>query len=222
MKKSALLTKLKLLGYPLFKAAESVNANETLAEVVKSQDMRLWEGFPVLLANSLEKDIFDDKKTNEYLKTKSDKKNYRNLVLMSFALYKYLRLNPVWVDRARRLFFFDNILFDRYVRSFAKKEKLEKVLKELSTLRLLNTFRRYFRESASSLREYAEMEDEADLEYSLSQVFSAKQKELFLKKLKGEKMTKTEREYYSRSVRKKVVALANTKLHNLALQVARR
>ena len=43
-----------------------------------------------------------------------------------------------------------------------------------------------------------------------------KQKELFMKRLKGEKMTKTEREYYSRSVKKKVQALANSDLHKLA------
>jgi hypothetical protein len=63
------------------------------------------------------------------------------------------------------------------------------------------------------------MKDEFDLEYALSQVFSKKQKELFLKKLKGEKMTKTEREYFSRSVRKKALALANPDLHNLATKL---
>ena len=46
------------------------------------------------------------------------------------------------------------------------------------------------------------MQDEFELEFALSQIFSKKQKELFLKKLKSGKLTKTEREYYSRSVRK--------------------
>jgi hypothetical protein len=32
----------------------------------------------------------------------------------------------------------------------------------------------------------------------------------------GEKMTKTEREYYSRTVKKKVVALANSELYHLS------
>jgi hypothetical protein len=54
------------------------------------------------------------------------------------------------------------------------------------------------------------------LEYSLSQVFSPKQKELFLKKLKREKLTKTEKEYFSRAVKKKVLALANPELHRLS------
>jgi hypothetical protein len=46
--------------------------------------------------------------------------------------------------------------------------------------------------------------------------FSPKQKELFQKKLKGELLTKTEKEYFSRTVKKKVAALANPELHRLA------
>ena len=44
---------------------------------------------------------------------------------------------------------------------------------------------------------------------------------LFMKKLRGEKLTETEREYYSRSVKKKVIALANSDLHELAIRVIR-
>ncbi len=57
---------------------------------------------------------------------------------------------------------------------------------------------------------------ELSLEYALSQVFSPKQKELFKKKLEGLPLTKTEQEYYSRTVKKKVVALANSELHSLS------
>lgn len=58
-----------------------------------------------------------------------------------------------------------------------------------------------------------------DEQYAMSHVFSKKQKELFMKKLKGEQMTKTEREYFSRSVKKKMVALANSDLHKLATKL---
>ena len=43
-----------------------------------------------------------------------------------------------------------------------------------------------------------------------------KQKELFLKKLRGEKLTRTEIEYFSRIVKKKALALAHPELHKLA------
>jgi hypothetical protein len=54
------------------------------------------------------------------------------------------------------------------------------------------------------------------LAFALSQMFSPKQKELFKKRLEGLPLTKTEQEYYPRSVKKKVVALANAELHGLA------
>ncbi|MFO7599926.1 MAG: hypothetical protein R6X27_08975, partial [Candidatus Desulfacyla sp.] len=47
-------------------------------------------------------------------------------------------------------------------------------------------------------------------------LFSAKQEELILKKLNGEPLTKTEREYYSRVVKKKLKALADKNLQELA------
>ncbi|HXE98595.1 MAG TPA: hypothetical protein VN642_19490 [Dongiaceae bacterium] len=47
------------------------------------------------------------------------------------------------------------------------------------------------------------------LAFAMSQMFSPKQKELFKKRLEGLPLSKTEQEYYSRSVKKKVVALAS-------------
>ncbi|MEI6437252.1 MAG: hypothetical protein WCO69_00710 [Candidatus Omnitrophota bacterium] len=54
------------------------------------------------------------------------------------------------------------------------------------------------------------------LEFAFAQMLSPKQKELFLRKLKGDTLSKTDREYYSRVVRKKILALANADLHQLA------
>jgi hypothetical protein len=50
----------------------------------------------------------------------------------------------------------------------------------------------------------------------MSKIFSPKQKELFKKKLDGLPLNKTEQEYYSRAVKKKVMALANVELHKMA------
>jgi hypothetical protein len=55
-----------------------------------------------------------------------------------------------------------------------------------------------------------------DLDRYLDLIFSAKQKELFLKKLNKGTLTKTEKEYFSRVVKKKVSALADTELHTLS------
>ena len=45
-----LFVDLSRLGYPLLEPTEAPDVNQTIAEVVRSRDTRLWEGFPVLLA----------------------------------------------------------------------------------------------------------------------------------------------------------------------------
>jgi len=82
--------------------------------------------------------------------------------------------------------------------------------------RLFEIFNNYFKKDAEKTKQLKEKYEELSLEYALSQVFSPKQKQLFKKKLKGEPLNKTEREYYSRAVKKKVSALANSDLHRLA------
>lgn len=56
----------------------------------------------------------------------------------------------------------------------------------------------------------------AHLSHLLDLLFSAKQKELVFKKLRGQHLTKTEREYYSRVVKKKLAAMADGEMQELA------
>jgi hypothetical protein len=56
----------------------------------------------------------------------------------------------------------------------------------------------------------------AHLSNLLDLLFPGKQKELVFKKLKGQRLTKTEREYYSRVVKKKLAAVADSEVHELA------
>jgi len=56
----------------------------------------------------------------------------------------------------------------------------------------------------------------SQLHHHLRLLFSPKQEELIMKKLKGDTFTKTEREYYSRVVKKKLKVLAYKPLHELA------
>ena len=86
----------------------------------------------------------------------------------------------------------------------------------LSTDRMMTHFQSYFNAAERNLRDLLAHKEEYSLEFALSQVFSPRQKELFLKKLKGDKLSKTETEYYSRRVKKKALALANEELHKLA------
>lgn len=61
-----------------------------------------------------------------------------------------------------------------------------------------------------------------DLDVCLDRLFSPKQKDLVFKKLSGELLTKTEREYYSRVVRKKLLAIANSQVAYIAGKLTRK
>jgi hypothetical protein len=56
----------------------------------------------------------------------------------------------------------------------------------------------------------------ADLQVHLRRLFSSKQKDLVFKKLNRKPFTKTEREYYSRVVRKKLASIANSEVSCIA------
>ena len=217
MQNSDLLKRVNALGFPLFGTEEDKNANLTLADMVKSRDLRLWEGLPLVLANSAEKGLFNYDKVNWYLKKPFDKSHLASLVVLSLALYKFFNLKFSWADK---FYYSLSVARKRKVMVFLEKLKSDGELNvagsELSAQRLKAVFNNYFNQAQNKLNELLSVKDELSLEYSLSQVFSPKQKELFLKKLKREKLTKTEKEYFSRAVKKKVLALANPELHRLS------
>jgi len=221
MNRKSLLEKAKALGYPLFEIEETIKANEILAEIVVSEDLRLWEGFPVMLANSLDKDLFDFDGALEHLSRGQEREQFLKLLMISLALYDFLELELSFTDQLYQSNYFDNNLYTEFLKGFKQKRIFAELGRELSSERIVNTFKNYFRRADLDLKEFAEMQDEFELEFALSQIFSKKQKELFFKKLKSEKLTKTEREYYSRSVRKKVLALSNSDLHKIASRLVK-
>lgn len=209
--------RLAYLGFPLLDKDEWQNVNLTLADVVKSKNLRLWEGFPILLANSVEKGVFDYNKVNSYLNKVSDKHYLTLLIAMSLALYKVLSLKFVWASKLYKALSDDykkevSFLYERLL----KEENIKIDNYIVSSQRIKHTFNNYFKSKQVELKDLLSLKDEYNLEYSLSQLFSPKQKELFFKKLRKEKLSKTEREYFSRVVKKKLLALANSELHRLA------
>ncbi len=217
MKKSDLKERLSQLGFPLLEVAKEVDANLTLADLVKLQDFRLWEGFPQVLAFSAGMGKFDYNKAKEYLTSHSDKLHFDLLLAMSFALYKAFKLKFAWAAQLYQLFNETNKKqCELYFKAFKNDQDLRLGKYFLSSQRLKTTFNNYFRNRQQSLRELLSLKEEYGLEFALSEVFSPKQKELFLKKLRNEKLTKTEKEYFSRVVKKKVFALANPELHRLS------
>lgn len=217
MKDKNLLKRLRALGFPLFETEEAEDANMTLADVVMSRDLRLWEGFPVVLATSAEKGLFDYRKAAGCLKKPLDKPVLASLTALSLALYEALNVRFPWTDAlCASLSARHREELKTFLAALNKDRDLNVAGRAMSSQRLKSVFNSYFRKERESLNGLLSAKEGLGLEYALSQVFSPKQKELFLKKLKGEVLTKTEKEYFSRTVKKKVLALANTELHRLS------
>jgi len=201
----------------MFEPSEELEVNKTLAEVVKSNDTRLWEGFPVLLANAGERYQFDSDQVEQQLSTKEHKKQYHRLVLLSAAVYAYYNISFSWLSKLKKTFSNDDRnRLKAWRNSLAHDKATDRSDYDFDPERVRSLFELYYEQKVERDKRRKDRYQEFSLEYALSQLFSPKQKELFLKKLDGELLTKTEQEYYSRTVKKKVVALANSELHSLA------
>jgi Txe/YoeB family toxin of Txe-Axe toxin-antitoxin module len=217
MVKKVLLDNLSRLGFSLMETKEDFDVNKTLAEVVKSKDTRLWEGFPVLLANAAQEYYFNYEQVLKNLTKRQEREDFHALLLLSLALYKYYNLSFGWSNRLKKRFSNQDLVHLQKLRNSLVHGKVASFgNKRFHSSRLKKTFSNYFEQDAEKTRQLKEKYEDMSLEYALSQLFSPKQKELFKKKLKGEPLKKTEREYYSRAVKKKVSALANPDLHRLA------
>jgi hypothetical protein len=215
MSDSQLIERAGQLGFPLFEASDD---NVTLADVARSKDLRLWEGFPVMIANAAERGGLHYEKIKSLLKRPIDIQHLNALILMSLALYQALNIDISWArDFSRSLSEPQKEEIALLTKKIQSDSNLPILKYTLSGQRLKTIFRNYFNGAPRmQMREFLSDIDEASLQYSLSQIFSARQKELIVKKLKGDKLTKTEKEYYSRVVKKKLSALANPDLHRLA------
>lgn len=215
-----LLEKLNRLGFPLMETEEDFEANKTLAEVVESGETRYWEGFPVLLANAAKGGGFEYKAVAGLLKNEKARARLKELFLLSLALYRCNHLKFAWAEK-----FYTALSVNEKNRLKEFKDCLEHnhdfevAGRRFSPQRVKDMFAHYFKEEVLETKKMRSKHEELSLEYSLSQVFSPKQKELFFKRLNGEPFTKTEREYFSRAVKRKVLALANPELHRLAQKV---
>ncbi len=220
MSNDRLTKNLMKLGLPVFEPEGELNINDTLAEVVKSQDTRLLEGFPVLLANATENYQFTIEGVRSLLRGKSEKELFHALLLVSAAVYSFYHLSFLPVTRfLHSLPSKDKLLVKKWGNSLVHDQDITAASVTFNPERLKRLFGQYFERNAREARRKKEIHDEFSLSFALSQIFSPKQKDLFMKKLEGMPLSKTEREYYSRSVKKKVVALASSELHSLARKI---
>jgi hypothetical protein len=227
MNKEEITTALGELGYNLFTVEKgkfsSAKALNVLDELSGSKDSRLIEAFPVVLANCAHRDIKlgINGLLSRYNQRSRKKVNLEKLILASSDL-----LNQEELDKPEGLDDIADVLRVKYG-DLLKKEVLDLGNHvSVSTDRLKNTLRRYATdlekfESARERNKRKQLQS-FKLNLHLSALFSPKQKELVLKKLKGDPLSKTEQEYYSRVVKKKLEGLANNDLRKTALALTKK
>ncbi|MDA8243836.1 MAG: hypothetical protein M0025_06905 [Elusimicrobia bacterium] len=183
--------------------------NATLAAAIESREPRYWAAFPALLANAAAEGGLDLETVSRAL-PEGERKHLKLLVFASLGLYESLGLRFQWAKKLSAGY------PSRMVSAFKDKLGGDELV-DLGALRIAprsfrESFRLCFRGAAAGRA----------LEDSLSRIFTRRQAQLFFKRLRGERMTKTEREYFSRVVKKKTLALADDELHALARRVLER
>ncbi len=216
-----LLSALSQYGYSLLQPDRMADPNELLANLSKSDDARLLEGFPVVLANALRKhrDKVNLADAEERLTDESSRKRFRKLAALSFYLFDVFgldELKPAGYNNAGR-----SQLLTELRNSVEHNKSLALNPGALDLERVKKTFLNYFMHSRAveTSENKVRLREEFRREYYLSLFFAPKQRDLLQKKLRGEPLTKTEREYFSRVVKKKLLALADPDLHRLAQKV---
>jgi hypothetical protein len=227
MKKQDLINILGELGFPLFVTEEKRITGEKIEEVlenlVSSDDARLIEGFPVVIANVGHRGIDVDFKALLSRQTSQpvQRNDLEKLLLLSFQLLSQEGIKP-----PESLYGTVEPLERQYGNLLAEETlSLERGL-SLSVERMRNTLKRYAAKISDTLsaREEEKLRQKQSFQFhkALSTLFSPKQKELVLKKLEGKTFTKTEQEYYSRVVKKKLEAIANEELVEIAVRLTKK
>ena len=226
MKKEELISALGALGYRLFtKGNERVNSGkvlDVLDELSGSEDSRLIEAYPVVLANCAHRGIKLDIRglLSRHGQGSHSRSNIEKLILASCDL-----LAEEGLDQPEGIEDILNTLRPKYG-DLLKGEVVDLgTHRSVSTERLRRTLRRYAidlerHESAREKHRRRQLRS-FQMELHLSTLFPPKQKELILKKLKGDPLSKTEKEYYSRVVKKKLQGLANKELRKIALTLTK-
>lgn len=214
--KNELLEALAQYGYELNTPVHQYKGEEVLLNLLKENDSRLLEGFPVAYDNILN----SQKQLSLDVKSLSEKEKDKLLTLL---LLTYVLLKLFGEDKAK-LTETENALskvskkWREGLKDVEDKFNHSDFVKVNGALLATDRLKKQFRNYVVHFGAKHENEPKLDMELELllSQFFTPKQKDLLKKRTKHEVMTKTEREYYSRVVNKRLKALANEQLYTFA------
>ena len=224
----ALLDQLAAHGYPLMRPVPRSDPETVLEHLLRQREGRVVEGFAVVLLNALREKAnlrWEAPRWNpERALGVVASQRLTRLLALSYLLFRLFGLEKSLQGRALKLLFKCKHGKDtlRDVESrFMTSAPVAMNGFELSTERLKNTFRTYYVGAQHGVEDQ-ERTRALELELLLSELFTPRQKELLRKRAEGAKMTNTEKTYYYRTVSKRLRALANEGVHDLARRLLQR
>jgi hypothetical protein len=219
--RSELVEALSQYGYELNKPAHQYQGEEVLLNLLKENDTRLLEGFPVAYDNILNSQhhLYLD----VHVLTEKDKAKLLYLLLLTYALLRLFGDDKQKLAETESLLSKLSKKWKKLLKEvedkFSRSDSIRVNGTDLSTDRLKKQFRNYVVHFGAKNENEPKLGIE--LEFLLSQFFTSKQKDLLKKHAGHEEMSKTEREYYSRVVNKRLKALANEQLYQFAHSIVK-
>jgi hypothetical protein len=221
LEKELLLRDVEKYGYHLALPG-TTNPAQVLQRMLMSDDGRVLEGVPVVLTNVLLSNKTFDLKSVESSLPSALQKRFRVLAAVTYLFLFWVSES----DSARKL-------LNEYLkeREPALTENVTEKLRTqhkvqvgnsvvLDEARLEKTYKNYvvqqFIDTQTSVTKKLDEQRSTLFTEAASELFTEKQKELMFKMLNHEPLTKTEREYYSRSVKPRLKALRNPDLQTTA------
>ncbi len=222
MREQELINTLGSYGYPVLSISRA-DAVEILNDLADSKDPRLLEGFPVVVAYCSHK---NQKLNVQRLLSMPEENSLKRKKIEKLLLVSYELLLKENLKQPLDLADISKSLKTKYGTLLSTDEIDLSGDVSLSTERLRNTFKRYtsnFKKNGAKIdvAKYRQKRS-FQLHLHLSKLFSPKQKEIVLKKNNGQPLTKTEQEYFSRTIKKKLEALANNELTKLAKKLIKK
>jgi len=207
-------------GYELLRPTRSYKGEDLLLNLLKQDDARLLEGFPVAYENLLRNKKqfeWDNPKwqpTKKLSKQETAKLLY--LLTLSYLLFKLYGEDKTYLQRTEKLLSKVAHNWKEYLNRVSQSFNLSDPVKfdkelSLSSERLKHQYRNYVVHRTQT-KNLVDTTKDLELELLLSEFFTPKQKELIKKRQFKKSLTKTEREYYYRVVSKRLKALANENL----------
>ena len=183
--------------------------------LASADDLEVVARFPAVLAICARRGLSLNSQAlfSRYWETSPKRQNLEKLLLASATIFKFKKLKPPGnLDQIAAS------LKPKYGDLLAAGEFQLSSGMILRTQDLENSLISYLAGHMQSQvnRNQIEPPRSKTLDIYLDRLFSPKQKELVLKKRDGIRFTKTEREYYSRTVRKKLEAIASEEVGQIA------